>query len=338
MFEIWDQWLPWKQYAENLRNLLAARGWSENSPWGCVCSCSKLCSAGGRTATEGTHAHVLWGAILSPVHTENCRKWLCLGHAFLWEVSRMNAFLFLSAQSCGKKRLWRDAQNNKTNRQRCESCALPEAAKHPLLIPLSKTLASQSPTCPVTGQHPGPQPSHAPTSYLAVLRIFVVEGLPAEADPWDTVGRSCVAVPGVRGPWRSNFHASCYLWESLWWHFPGALLRLQWVVVQGYPEPAIRVLTSDSSRKTFLPWITLIMSCNNVNWQPPCCLTLFLSYKHMMLLKITSLSLLRYYHLINLLLPLFLILLEIMNSLVIFSFPLVISSFVSFLRLTVLEF
>lgn len=113
----------------------------------------------------------------------------------LGKVSGMNAFLFLSAQSCGKKkkRLWRDAQNNKTNYQRCESCALPEAAKHPLLIPLRKILALQSPACPGTGQHPGPQPSHAPTSYLAVLRIFVVEGLPTEADPWDTVGRSCVA-------------------------------------------------------------------------------------------------------------------------------------------------
>lgn len=117
-----------------------------------------------------------------------------------------------------KKRLWRDAQNNKTNYQRCESCALPEAAKHPLLIPLRKILALQSPTCPGTGQHPGPQLSHAPTSYLDVLRIFVVEGLPTEADPWDTVGRSCVA--GVWGPWGSNFHGSCYLWESLWWHFP----------------------------------------------------------------------------------------------------------------------
>lgn len=49
----------------------------------------------------------------------------------LGSVSEMNAFLFLSAQSCGKKSLWRDAQNNKTNSQRWDSCALPKAAKKP---------------------------------------------------------------------------------------------------------------------------------------------------------------------------------------------------------------
>lgn len=72
MFEIWDQWSPWKQHVESLKNLLAARGWSKKSPRVCVCNSNKLCSAGGKTATAVTHAYILWGAILSPLHTESC--------------------------------------------------------------------------------------------------------------------------------------------------------------------------------------------------------------------------------------------------------------------------
>ena len=131
MFEIWDQWSPWKWHVESLKNLLAARGWSKNNPWSCVCSSNKLCSAGGKTATEGTHAHILRGAILSPLHTKSCWKWFCLGHDFPWEVSAKWMDFCSCQHDPVEKSLWRDAQNNKTNSQRWESCALPKAAKPP---------------------------------------------------------------------------------------------------------------------------------------------------------------------------------------------------------------
>ena len=131
IFEIWDQWSPWKQHVESLKKILAACGWSKNNPWGCVCNSNKLCSAGGKTATEGTHACVLWGATLSPLHTESCWKLFCLGHAFPWEVSEKWMHFCSCQHGPVEKSLWRDAQNNKTNSQRRESCVLPKAAKNP---------------------------------------------------------------------------------------------------------------------------------------------------------------------------------------------------------------
>lgn len=90
--------------------------------------------------------------------------------------------------------------------------------------------------------------------------------LTVEADPWETMNKSCTAIPHVHIARWSDFSASCYTSNSLWWYFPGALFKLQWDVVQGFPEQAMGVSTSDSSWKIFLPWIGLIISFNNLNF------------------------------------------------------------------------
>lgn len=207
MFEIWDQWLPWKQHVESLKNLLAVRGWSKNNPWGCVCNSNKLCSAGGKAATEGTHARVLWGPILSALLTESCWKWFCLGRAFPWELS-VKWMHFRSCQhSPVEKSLWRDAQNNKTV----------EGGTDVPYQRQQKACHSQWIRCWHCKFQPGWWQNRVPNCPTPWRRIYLywgmfqsdVYGLALEADPWDTMSCSCTAVPRVHIAQRSDSSASC---------------------------------------------------------------------------------------------------------------------------------
>lgn len=111
---------------------------------------------------------------------------------------------------------------------------------------------------------PGSQTSSFPDVIYGGMMQSDIYGLTVEAEPWE---------PPHEQEWHghaSHTHSSM-AWlllpqDSSWWHFPAALFRLQWDVVQWFPELAMGILTADSSWKTFLLWIDLIMSFNNVNF------------------------------------------------------------------------
>lgn len=132
MFEIWDQWSSWKQHVESLKNLLAVSGWSENNPWGCVCHSNKLCSAGGKTATEGTHARRSPGShLIAPSHRK-LLKTILFRTFFPLGKCQQNECIFVPVSTVLWKKVCGEMHRTiKKNSQRWESCALPKAAENP---------------------------------------------------------------------------------------------------------------------------------------------------------------------------------------------------------------
>lgn len=95
------------------------------------------------------------------------------------------------------------------------------------------------------------------------MRQSDIYGLPVDADPWES--------PHVQEQHRHSWHTAqwpdfCTPQDSWRWHFPSPLFRLQWHVVQWFPELAMGVLTSDNSWNSFFLWIGQIMSFNDVNF------------------------------------------------------------------------